>query len=85
MNYSVYGNQTGNFIPEIKNIYLENFTVDDAGDYAIFADGLEKSKIDNVVFKNVKIKKVKENFSLKHITNLQVIDTYIDGKKVAQP
>jgi len=85
MHYSVYGNQTGNFIPEIRNVHLENITVDDAGEYAIFADGLENSKIDNVIFKDVKINKVKQPFKLKDITNLQVINTYIDNKKVQQP
>lgn len=85
MHYSVYGNQTGNYIPKITNVYLENITVKDAGKYAIYADGLENSKIDNVVFKNVKIDKVKQPFNLEHITNLQVIDTYIDNKKVEQP
>lgn len=85
MHYSVYGNQTGNFIPEIRNVHLENITVDDAGEYAIFADGLENSKINNVIFKDVKIKKVKQPFKLKDVTNLQVINTYIDNKKVQQP
>lgn len=85
MHYSVYGNQTGNFIPKISNVYLENITVKDAGKYAIYADGLENSKIDNVVFKNVKIETVKEPFNLEHITNLQVIDTYIGNKKIEQP
>lgn len=85
MHYSVYGNQTGNFIPKISNVYLENITVKDAGKYAIYADGLENSKIDNVVFKNVKIDTVKEAFNLEYITNLQVIDTYINNKKIEQP
>lgn len=85
MHYSVYGNQTGNFIPKISNVYLENITVRDAGKYAIYADGLENSKIDNVVFKNVKIDTVKEAFNLEYITNLQVIDTYINNKKIDQP
>lgn len=85
MHYSVYGNQTGNFIPKISNVYLENITVKDAGKYAIYADGLENSKIDNVVFKNVKIETVKEPFNLEHIINLKVIDTYINNKKIDQP
>lgn len=84
MHYSVYGNQTGDFIPEVRNVYLENITVKDAGKYAIFADGLENSKIDNVVFKNVKIDAVKEDFSLKDITNLKIIDVYINNKKIQE-
>lgn len=82
MNYSVYGNQSGNFIPKIKNIFMENITVQNAGKYAIFADGLENSKIENITFKNVKILKVKENFKLKNVENIQLIDTYINNKKI---
>ena len=85
MSYSVYGNQTGAFIPEVRNIYMENIKVKDGGKFAIYADGLENSKIDNVVFKNVTIEKVKEAFSLEHITNLQIIETYINNKKIKQP
>lgn len=84
LHYSVYGNQTGNFIPQVRNVFLENITVKDAGKYAIYADGLENSKIDNIVFKNIKIDKVKEAFKLKDVTNLKIIDTYIDNKKVEQ-
>ncbi len=82
MNYSVYGNQTGNFIPEVKNIYLENITVEDGGKYAIYADGLEKSKIKNVVLNNVKIKKVKEPFSITHIENLKITNSKINNQKI---
>lgn len=83
MNYSVYaGQKDGNFIPKIKNILLENITVQNAGKYAIFADGLENSPIENITFNNVRIDTVKENFSLKHVKNLKLIDTYINNKKV---
>ncbi len=85
MNYGIYANQTGNFIPTIKNIYLENVTVKNSGKYAIFADGLENSKIENITFKNVKIDKVKENFLLKNVENLKVIDTYINNEKIIMP
>lgn len=83
MNYSVYaGQRDGNFIPQIKNILLENITVQNAGKYAIFADGLENSPIENITFKNVRIDTVEQNFSLKHVSNLKVIDTYVNNEKV---
>src|SRR5690606_16330940 len=82
MHYSVYGNQTGNFIPEVRNVFLENITVKNAGEYAVFADGLENSNIDNVILKNVRIDTVKKAFNLKHITNLKVIDTYINKEMI---
>ncbi len=83
MNYSVYPNQRdGNFIPKIKNIYMENITVKNGGKYAIFADGIERSPIENITFKNVRIEKVEKNFLLKNVTNLHLIDTYINNQKI---
>ena len=80
MSYNIYGNQTGNFIPEVKNIFLENITVEDGGKYAIYADGLENSKIKNVFLNNVKIKKVKEELSITHMENLKITNTTINNK-----
>lgn len=84
LHYAIYADQTGNFIPKVKNVILENVTVKDGGKFAILADGIESSPIENVTFKNVKIEKVEENFSLKHVVNLQIIDTYINNKKIEQ-
>lgn len=85
MNYAIYGDQKGNNIPTIKNIYMENVKVKNGGKYAIFADGLDNSKIENIVFKNVTIDKVKENFKLKNVENLKLIDTYINNQKIVMP
>jgi polygalacturonase len=85
MNYAIYGDQKGNNIPTIKNIYMENVKVKNGGKYAIFAEGLDNSKIENIVFKNVTIDKVKENFKLKNVENLKLIDTYINNQKIVMP
>lgn len=85
MKYSVYGNQTGDFIPKIKNIYMENITVKDAGKYVIFADGLENSKIENITLKNINIDKVKDEFKINNIKNLKITESYIKDKKIITP
>ncbi len=82
MMYNVYGSQTGNFIPVIKNINLENIKVNDGGKYGILADGYKESPIDNITFKNVVIKKVDSMYSLKNVKNMNFINTYINNKKV---
>lgn len=79
MNYKDYKNRTGNFTPQIRNILLEDVKVKDGGKYAIFADGLENSKIQNITFKNVTIDKVKANFNVKYVENLKLINTKING------
>lgn len=81
MNYKDYSNRTGNAIPQIRNILLEDVTVKNGGKYAIFAEGLENSKIQNITFKNVTIDKVKANFNVKSVENLKLINTTINGVK----
>ncbi len=82
MFYNVYGNQTGNFIPQVKNVMLENVKVKDGGKYGILAKGYKELPIENVIFKNVIIDKVGEAYSIENVSNLQLINTIINGKKV---
>ncbi len=85
MFYNVHGNQTGNFIPRIENISLENVKVKNAGKYSILAKGYKESPIKNITFKNVTIEKVSTPFSIENVTNLNFIDTYINGELVKNP
>ncbi|HEY6144286.1 MAG TPA: glycoside hydrolase family 28 protein [Flavobacterium sp.] len=80
MFYNVHGNQTGNFIPRIENIYLENIKVKNGGKYAILAKGYAKSPIKNITFKNVTIDKVEKPFSIENVTNLNFVDTRINDE-----
>ena len=85
MHYATYTNQTGEFIPVIKNIVLENITVKNGGYFGILAKGYEESPITNITLKNVRIEKVDEAFSLEHVKNLKLIDTYINGSLMQSP
>ncbi len=80
MFYDAWGNQTGNFIPEIRNIHLKNIKVKNGGYYAILAKGYKESPIQNITFENVVIEKVDNDFSLENVKNLKLIDTYINGE-----
>jgi polygalacturonase len=82
MFYNVHGNQTGNFIPRIENIHLENVKVKNGGKYSILAKGYAASPIKNITFKNVTIEKVRTPFSIENVINLNFIDTYINGELV---
>jgi polygalacturonase len=82
MNYSVYkGQDKGDFIPKIKNIYLDNFEVRDSGKYVIWAEGLDNSFIENVNIKNFNVKTVKDNFKLKNI-DIKFYNTNIKNNKI---
>ncbi|MBE8726147.1 glycoside hydrolase family 28 protein [Flavobacterium hungaricum] len=82
MFYNVYGSQTGNFIPTIRNVSLENVTVKNGGKYSVWAEGYEASPVENITLKNVKIEKVDSVYLLKNVKNIKFINTYINDKKV---
>lgn len=84
MFYNVYGAQTGNFIPVIRNINLENVNVKNGGKYSVWAEGYEVSPVENVTLKNVVIHKVDSIYKLKNVKNINFINTYINDKKVGQ-
>jgi hypothetical protein len=85
MFYATYNNQEGAFIPTLKIINLENITVKNSGYYAILAKGYGESPITGITLKNVIVEKVDEAFSLEHVKELRLIDTYINGQLMQSP
>ena len=82
MFYNVYGSQTGNFIPTIRNVSLENVKVKNGGKYSVWAEGYKESPVENITLKNVTIQKVDSIYLLKNVKNIKFINTYINEKKV---
>lgn len=80
MFYDYYGNQTGDFMPVVQNIHLENVKVKYGGKFGILAKGYKESTIKNVTFKNVVIEKVDSLYSLENVENLKFENTYINGE-----
>ena len=85
MFYATYNDQKGDFIPEVRNVTLENIEVKNGGYYGILAKGYPELPIENITFKNVKIEQVDEAFSLENVKGLRLIDTYINGELMQSP
>ncbi|WP_416444869.1 glycoside hydrolase family 28 protein [Leeuwenhoekiella sp. A16] len=79
-HYGIYDNQEGDFMPSIKNIFLENVTVENGGKYGVLITGREQSPVKNVVLKNVTIKKTKTPLSVKFAEPIQFENTTINGE-----
>ncbi|WP_298494029.1 glycoside hydrolase family 28 protein [uncultured Algibacter sp.] len=84
MFYGIYSNQTGAFIPQVRNILLENVNVKNGGEFGVLAKGYVGSPIQNITLKNVVIEKVKKEFSLENVTNIKLINTKINGLPVEE-
>ncbi|NLP58697.1 glycoside hydrolase family 28 protein [Lutibacter sp. B1] len=80
MFYDVHGNQTGNFIPIVRNVNLENIKVKNGGKFGILAKGYAESPIQNIHLNNVTIDSVKTPFSLENVKDLHLENTYINGE-----
>ncbi|WP_053971186.1 glycoside hydrolase family 28 protein [Mangrovimonas sp. ST2L15] len=83
--YGIYAGQEGEFIPEVKNILLENVKVKNGGKYGILAKGYAESPISNITFKDVVIDQVEEPFSMESVENLKLINTKINGELMEFP
>lgn len=83
--YGIYAGQEGEFIPEVKNILLENVKVKNGGKYGILAKGYAESPISNITFKDVVIDQVEEPFSIESVENLKLINTKINGELMESP
>ncbi|MGJ5643082.1 glycoside hydrolase family 28 protein [Formosa sp. S-31] len=76
--YGIYKNQSGTNFPKIKNINLENITVDNGGKYGILALGHKDYPIEDVTLKNVTINTVGQTQKVEHVDNLKLINTHIN-------
>ena len=85
LHYGVHGNQTGTFMPQVQNIFIENSLVKNGGLYGILAKGHKGYPINNIRFKEVTIEKVETDFSIENVENLKFINTYINGSLMESP
>lgn len=85
MFYTIHGNQTGNFIPTVQNIFLEDIKVKNGGKYGILAKGLAQSPVKNIVIKNVTIDKISSKISIDNVESIQFINTKINGSLIENP
>ncbi|WP_418262156.1 glycoside hydrolase family 28 protein [Flavobacterium faecale] len=85
MFYGIYGKQEGNFIPEVRNVFLENVKVKNGGKFGILANGYKELPIQNIRFMNVTIDKVDKEYSIDNVVGLQFINTRINGNLMQSP
>ena len=80
-HYAIYDNQEGDYIPEIRNIFLENVQVENGGEYGLLIKGREQSPVQNVRLKNVTIKSTEVPLSIENCEPVKFMNTTINGKE----
>jgi polygalacturonase len=85
MFYGIYGSQEGDFIPQVRNVFLENINVKNGGEFGILAKGYKESPIENITLKNVVIEKVDNPYSIENLQGLKFVNTHINGVLMKSP
>ncbi|OBQ52219.1 glycoside hydrolase family 28 protein [Tamlana sp. s12] len=80
LHYGIYANQEGEHIPTIKNVHLENMTVENSGKYGVLIHGREEAIIENVTLTNVHIKGAQTPMKVENSEPVVFKNTTINGE-----
>jgi len=82
---NMFYEQPGNFIPTIRNIWIENLRVAKGGKYALMIAAYPESPVANLRMVNCDIKGIQEPFQVDYVKNLQFQHVKINGQWVEAP
>lgn len=75
----------GNFMPTIRNIWVENLNVKDGGDYGVYVHAYKESPVQNLKLVNCNISGVKTPVQVDHIKSMGFQNVIINNKPVILP
>lgn len=81
-HYATYANQEGEHIPVIRNIHLEDITVENGGEYGILILGRKESPVGNVTLTNLTIKTTETPLKIENADPVVFKNVFINGKKI---
>ena len=79
---TMFYEDSGAYMPVIRNIEVQNMTVKKAGKTGILMEGYAQSPISNIRFKDVTINGVETDYKLMNVKNIQLQNVTINGKLV---
>lgn len=80
VHINMFYEQPGNFMPTIRNIWVENMDVEKGGDFGIFVNAYKESPVENLKIINSNIRGVKTPIQADHVKNFQLDNVMINGK-----
>lgn len=82
---NMFYEQPGNFLPTIRNIWVENLTVEDGGKYGVYIHAYIASPVQNLKMVNCIINGVEIPLQIDHAQGLQFTNVSINGQPVKVP
>jgi hypothetical protein len=75
----------GNFIPTIRNIWVEDLEVKDGGEYGVYIHAYEQSPVQHLKLVNCHINGVNTPMKIDHVKDLKLQQVTINGTRVQSP
>jgi polygalacturonase len=85
VSFNMFYEVPGNFMPTIRNIWVENMNVEKGGEFGIYAKAYKESPVENFRMVNSTIVGVKTPIQVDHIKNSELINVKINDKTVSLP
>jgi len=81
---TMFYEDTGEFMPTIRNIEVQNMQVEKGGKTGIVVEGYTKMPVQNLKLKNVNIKSVKTPYRLSNVSGLMFNNVIVNGTLLKQ-
>ncbi len=82
LKFNMFYGDSGDFMPTIRNVRVENVTVKNGGKYGILAKGYAESPIQNIYVDGLKIETVGKAHSLENVVGLTVKNYTVAGETI---
>lgn len=81
---NMFYEQPGDFMPVIRNIWVENVDVENGGAYGIFVNAYKESPVENLRIINCDIRGVKTPMKIDHVKDFKLQNVKINGVAVTK-
>ncbi len=85
VSMDMFYEQPGNFMPTIRNVWVENLTIEKGGEYGIYIRAYKESPVENFRMINSTIRDVKTPVQIDYVKNSQLDNVIINGKAAVIP
>lgn len=85
VHVNMFYENPGNFMPVIRNIWVENMDVEKGGAFGIYVHAYEESPVENLKLVNCNIRGVKTPMQIDYVKDLKLENVMINGKLAEVP
>ena len=85
VHFNMFYEQPGNFMPTIRNVWVENMDVEKGGKYGLFINAYKESPIQNLTMIDCNIRGVKIPVQADHASGMKFTNVVINGKAIEVP